>query len=261
MPVRLDAQRRPYLRAPSSTAAGRAHAHDRGLETCMNLAANPDSLPFGPRQLSRSELIRLDVYQYDSPKLDRRVTVVRPTALALAIEYELDPDKRAYVERPRVLAFEGGKVELSFWTATRKGLEQFVLLTSAPPLTSGPARAFERRTESIQAAARNAQIALVLVPESQLLRRSVENANRLRLLPWIQTARELPKAAQIEGRLMELFQFQPRQAFSQVERALESFGAREVRAMACAMVHAGRLKLDLSAPLHAHSMLEAGVLS
>jgi len=219
------------------------------------------ALPFGPRALSRSELIRLDVYQFESPKMNRRVGVVKPTALALAIEFELDPNTLAYVERPRVLAFDGGKVELSFWTVTRKGLEQFILLTTAPPLANGPARAFERRTDAIQAAARQAQIAVQLVPEPTLLRRAVENANRLRLLPWIQTARELPKAAQIESRLIELFQFQPRQAFSQIERALETFGAREVRATACALVHAGRLKLDLSTPLHAHSMLEAGVLS
>lgn len=227
----------------------------------MTHPAPGEPVPFAPRPLSRSELIRLDVYQYDAPKLGRRVTVVRPTALALAIEYELDPDKRTYVERPRVLVFEGGKVELSFWTATHKGLELHVLITSAAPIATGPARAHERRMDAIQAAARQAQIALLLVPEAQLLRRSVENANRLRLLPWIQTAREVPKAAVIESRLLELFQFQPRQAFSQVERALEVFGAREVRAIACSLVHAGRLKLDLAAPLHAHSMLEAAVLS
>jgi hypothetical protein len=216
-------------------------------------------LPFEARALTRSELIRLDVYQYDSPKLGRRVSVVRPTALALALDYELDSSKRAYVERPRVLTYEGGQVELSFWTATDKGLEQFVLLQPSAPQATGAARAFERKYDAIQAAARHAQISLTLVPEAQLLRRPIENANRLRLLPWVQTAREIPQAERIEGRLLELFRFQPRQAFSQIERALDVFGMREVRAVACALVHAGRLRVDWGAPLHMHSLLELAV--
>jgi hypothetical protein len=225
----------------------------------MNLALSGEPIPFGPRALSRSELIRLDIYAFESPKLGRRVTVVRPTALALALDHEFNPDIPVYVERPRVLVFESGKVELSFWTSTRKGLEQFSLLTTAIEGTSGQARAAKRRAEAIQAAAQNAQIALRQVPEAQLLRQAIENVNRLRLLPWVQSAKALPKAAEIEGRVLERFEFQPRLGLSQIEHALATFDGRDVRAVVCRLVHAGRLKLDLSTRLNAHSMVELGV--
>lgn len=218
-------------------------------------------LPFEPRAFTRSELIRLDVYLFESPKLGRRVSVVRPSALALAVEYELDHETVAYVERPRMLAYEGGEIELGFWVTTPKGLEQFVLLKPPPPAAAGPARAFDRKWDAIVTAARQAQVSLKLINEAKLLRRTTENANRLRVLPWLQIAREIPQAERVKGRLLESFKIQPRQAFSQIERGLGEFGAREVRAVACALVQAGHLRLDLSVPLHAHSMLELVVPS
>ena len=218
-----------------------------------------DAVPFTARELSRSERIRLDIYAFDSPKLGRRVTVVRPAALALALEQEFDPTKEAYVERPRTLVLESGKVELSLWTRTRKGLEQYLLLTTPTVGNPGAVRAGERKFEAIQAAARQAQIALRLVPEASLLPRAVENANRLRLLAWVQTAAALPQAGEIAGRLDELFAFQPRHALSQLERALPAFDARAVRAVACAQVHAGRLRLEWNQRLQAHVMLERAV--
>ena len=224
----------------------------------MNLAVNGEPAPFGPRDLTRSELLRSDIYAFESPKLCRRVTTARPTALALALDIEFNPDIAVYVERPRVLEFDSGKIEFTFWYRTRKGLEQYVLLTTPAQGSPGAVRAADRRIESIQAAAQKAQISLRLVPELSLLRRAVENANRLRLLPWVQTARTLPQAAEIEGRLLELFHFQPRHALSQIDRALAAFDARDVRAVACRLVHAGQLKVDLTSRLHAHVMVEMG---
>ena len=109
------------------------------------------------------------------------------------------------------------------------------------------------------AAARHAQVALRIVPEVQFLRRATENANRLRLLPFVQTASLLPQQGDIRERVLELFQFQSRHSFYRLEQALSAFDPRDVRAVACALVHAGRLKLDWSVKLHMHSVLEAEV--
>ena len=99
-------------------------------------AANP-STPFTARDLTRSELQRQDVYLYESPKANRRVTLVRPTALALALEFEFDKDIELFVERPRTLQVDNSPHELSFWTQSRRGLEQFHLLTAYPEGPSG----------------------------------------------------------------------------------------------------------------------------
>lgn len=224
----------------------------------MNLAVHGEPIPFGPRELTRSELIRSDIYAFESPKLRRRVTTIRPTALAVGLDLEFDPDIRVYVERPRVLECDSVKVELTYWCQTRKGLEQYILLTQGG---SDTARAIARRLEAIQAAAKQAQIALRMVSEGVVLRRAQENVNRLRLLPWVQTARTLPNAAEIEGRLLELFEYQPKHALSQLERSLATFDARDVRAVTCQLVHAGTLKVDLTSRLHAHALVEMGGLT
>lgn len=225
----------------------------------MNAVRALDAGPHQPRQLSRSELQRLDVYLYESPKLDRRVTVVRPAALALALEFEFTADVEAFVERPRALQIDASHLELSFWTRSRRGLEQFHLLTAFAEGTSGAARAAQRKQEAIVSAARHAQIALRLIPEAQFLRRATENANRLRLLPFVQTAKTLPQQEDIRERVLELFRFQSRHSFYRLEQALGAFDPRDVRAVTCALVHAGRLRLDWSVKLHLHSMLEAEV--
>jgi hypothetical protein len=226
----------------------------------MTLATSREAVPFAPRKLTRSEQIRSDLYIYHSPKLARQVMVIRPTVLALALELEFSPRMRTYVERPRTLVFDGGKIELSFWTATDRGLEQFLWLTVAAPAKTGPsARGAERRLEAIQAAAQNAQIALTLVSEAQMARRPIENANRLRLLPWVQTARDLPQLAAICARALERFAYQARLSFAQLEHALSDYDARDVRAAACQLVHSGELTLDWSSKLHTHSLLERAV--
>lgn len=223
----------------------------------MSIATQLESLPYVSRELSRSELQRLDVYLYESPKLARRLTVVRPAALALALEFEFTGDVEAFVERPRTLQVDTSRHELSFWTRTRRGLEQFHLLTAYPVGNSGQARAAERKRDAIVVAARQAQIALRLVPEAQFLRRATENANRLRLLPYVQTAQSLAINGDLRERILELFRFQNRNSFHRLEQALSTFDPRDVRAATCGLIHNGRLKIDWSVKLHIHSMLEA----
>lgn len=220
-------------------------------------AANP-STSFTARDLTRSELQRQDVYLYESPKANRRVTLVRPTALALALEFEFDKDIELFVERPRALQVDNSPHELSFWTRSRRGLEQFHLLTAYPEGSSGQARAAERRRDAIVAAARQAQIALRLVPQNQFLRKAIENANRLRLLPYVQTAKILTHGAQLQERLLEVFSVQTRHSFYHLEQVLGAFDPPDVRAATCALIHQGALRVDWSVKLHAHSVVEAG---
>lgn len=225
----------------------------------MNRSTLKDAAPFAARVLSRSELQRHDVYLYESPKLGRRLTVVRPAALALALELEFEPDVEVYVERPRMLPVETTRQELSFWTRSKRGLEQFHLLTTFPEGTSGQARAAARRREAIAAAARDAQIALHLLPEAGFLRQATQNANRLRLLPFVQTAAILPNGMDLCERILEIFRFQSRHSFYRIEQALCNCDPRDVRAATCALIHTGQLKIDWSVKLHLHSVVEAEV--
>lgn len=225
----------------------------------MSPAATMDPLPYSPRDLTRSELQRLDVYLYDSPKLARRVTIVRPAALALALEFEFSSDIEAFVERPRILPVEGGRQELSFWTRARRGLEQFHLLTAYPEGHTGPARTAARKRDAIVVAAREAHIALRLIPETQFLRRGIENANRLRLLPYVQTALDVAQAGELREHVLELFHLQNRHSFYHIEQVLSAYDPRDVRAITCGLIHCGRLKVDWAVKLHMHTVVEAEV--
>lgn len=215
--------------------------------------------PYSARVLTRSELQRLDVYLYESPKLGRRVTIVRPAALALALEFEFTPDILVFTERPRMLPVESTRQELSFWTRTRKGLEQFHLLAAFPEGNTGAARAAERQREAIAASAREMQVALRLVPEVHFLRLGIKNANRLRLLPYVQTARDLPGADELRECVLELFQLQTRHSFYHLEQSLPAFDSRDIRAVTCDLIHAGQLKIDWALKLHMHAAVEVEV--
>lgn len=217
--------------------------------------ATPD-LPYAPRVLSASELKKLDVYFFESPKLARRVTVIGPTALALALQLEFDADIVTYVERPRTLTVDTTDIDLSFWTRTRKGNEQFSLITVSSDGSTAALLARNRRREAVVSAAQAAHLALQFVPQSSLTATKTTSTNRLRLLPYVQTAAEVPQADVIEERVMALFELQPRLAFAQIERAVPEFDYRDARAVTCALIHRGALRLDFEARLHVHAMVE-----
>lgn len=226
----------------------------------MKSISTASAVPFDPRMLTRTELLRLDVYMFDSPKNRRRVTVIRPAALAKALELEFTPEVPAYVERPRHLEVDKVRQELSFWWTTGRGLEQFCLLTAHPEGISGKARAAERRKEAIVAAGRDAQIALQLLPEASFLRQATQNANRMRLLPYVQTARQLASIDDVKARVLEIFEFQPRLSFFRVEQAINNLDPRSVRAATCDLIHEGKLALDLGTKLHLHTVVSKGAL-
>ncbi|WP_223574670.1 hypothetical protein [Xanthomonas citri] len=209
---------------------------------------------FSGRELSLRELKRQDIFFYYSPKLGRRVTVVEPSRLALALELEFDPTVLAYVPRPRSLDTQAGGIELCFWSCTKAGFEQFYSITSG---ATGGSKLEQRRT-SLLLAATTAKIALRLEPQAQYLHRATANANRLRLLPYVQIAQQLAQRESITARILDVFRFQPRQSFHQLERAVDEFDSRDVRATACALVHVGQLKLDWNSRLQRYSALEQG---
>lgn len=217
-----------------------------------------DTPCFDPRALTRTELLRLDVYLFDSPKNGRRMTVIRPAALAKALYLEFSPDVRSYVERPRYLTGDGFRQELTFWWSTLRGLEQFCLLTAYPEGTSGKARAAERKKDAIVSAGREAQIALQLIPEASFLQQATQNANRMRLLPYVQTAKQLSTIDNTKARVLEVFEFQPRLSFFRLEQAINNLDPRSVRAATCALIHEGKLAIDLTTKLHQHTVISKG---
>lgn len=224
----------------------------------MTISNTASAVPFNPRTLTRTELQRLDVYMFESPKNGRRVTVIRPAALAKALALEFEPEVPFYVERPRYLNVDTSRQELSFWWSTERGLEQFCLLTAFPEGSSGKARAAERRKEAIVVAGREAHIALQLLPEASFLRQATQNANRMRLLPYVQTARQLSSIDDVKARVLEIFEFQPRHSFFRVEQAINHWDPRSVRAATCALIHEGKLAIDLTTKLHLHTVVSKG---
>ncbi|WP_440222838.1 hypothetical protein ACQQ2N_17430 [Dokdonella sp. MW10] len=220
----------------------------------MNMT-NEEREPFSPRLLTHHEQRRGDIYLFVSPKVHRQVAVFRPAALALALEYEFSPAVIDFVERPRRIASSMGETELSFWSRTKAGRETFTWIAHVPHTRQASPREEERRAEALRSAAQAAQITLSVVSEPHLCRQPLVNMNRLRLLPWVQTAKNLDHAEEIRLRVLEAFQFRPRLSFVQLESDLRAYDWRDVRAVASSLVHAGQASIDWTARLQPHSVL------
>ncbi len=78
----------------------------------------------------------------------------------------------------------------------------------------------------------------------------------MRLLPYVQTARELADIDTMKSRVVELFAYQDRLSFHRIEQAINNIDARSIRAATCALIHSGDLRFDLSAKLHIHANVE-----
>ncbi|MBK7145603.1 MAG: hypothetical protein IPH76_10485 [Xanthomonadales bacterium] len=150
-----------------------------------------------------------------------------------------------------MLSVDGSDIDLSFWTRSIKGVEQFSLITLSPEGTTAELLARNRRRDALVGAAQRAHLSLLFVPQSQFLQARTVNTNRLRLLPYIQAAADVPQATVLLERIVALFKTQPRLGFAQLERSLPEFDARDTRAVACQLVHQGVLRFDWQARLHA----------
>jgi hypothetical protein len=82
------------------------------------------------------------------------------------------------------------------------------------------------------------------------------NVNRLRVLPYVQTALAMPALNTLTARVEELFRIQTKMSFARIEQNLPEFKASEVRAATCVLIHRGTLGIDWTARLHDHAPIE-----
>lgn len=210
--------------------------------------AHPSALAehplFQPRPLSDRERRNEDLWLFWSPKLQRDVQVVGALAIMQALLLELNPDVRCYVERPRMLEVEGEQLELHFWTAEARGLERFWLLVpNADAIEPSTPRRAHRRAVALIESAQQAHLRLEFVFEYDLCRRAGEIHTAKRLLPYVQTAAELPNREALRTRIRELFQAVERATLDQICGELRGFPAADVRAGVADLLHAGDLAL------------------
>lgn len=218
-------------------------------------------VPYDPRPLSRSERRRRDWFLFDSPKLGRSVEVLHRARLAMALECEFDPQITAWVERPRLLPIKDNTVELCFWTRRACGREQFALFVDeAATTTDARTRKRDHRAaRDLIDAANLAGLALRFVFETDLVERKTVLTTWFRLLPYVQTASTLPHVDALERLVLDAFTIQARMSFLQLEQTLSAHAAPDVRAVACRLLHRGRLQIDASHPLSLLSVIGHGV--
>ncbi|MEG2578827.1 MAG: hypothetical protein RSA54_13980, partial [Glutamicibacter sp.] len=156
---------------------------------------NGQRRPMVARELSASQIKRDDVFMFFSPKEDRRVSVLGPLQLALRLQLEFDPVVAAATERPRSIPVGTEQVELHFWWQYVGGSEFYALVVpnaQTVPGTDGQRR--PRQLDRLQAAARDASIALKLITEDQLKRPEGRTELCYQLLGICQSARDLGSA-------------------------------------------------------------------
>ena len=215
-------------------------------------------LPFEPRQLTRKEERRGDLYLYHSPRLGRTVAVIGVPSLALALELEFDSETTGFVERPRTLSYRDAEIELTFWQQERSGRERFhyFVANASKEIEQKSRRRQHRNARDIIEAANAAGINLQFVFEDEILTKAASIGTWFRLLPFVQTALTLPHRYSVKERLLEALATQPRMTFDQAEAALTGVHPADVRAVACALVHAGTLIIDPTKPLSRHTVVE-----
>lgn len=228
-----------------------------GFMTTVGTSAD---LPFSPRDLTRKEQRREDLYLYHSPKLARTVAVIGVLALALALDLEFSADTVGFVERPRILPYRNSEVELSFWQREQSGRERFYLLVPNVIHEVEPKSRQRRHRDArdIIEAANAAGISLQFVFEADVIAKAASFGTWFRLLPYVQTALTLPHRHSIQGRVLEAFSAQSRMTMGQIEASLTGLNAADVRAVVCAHIHSGTLLIDPTKPLSRHTVVDLG---
>lgn len=202
------------------------------------------SLPFAPRPLTRREQRRYDLYLYQSPKADRRVELIGCLATALSLRFEFDPDVVAFIERPRTLEVNDGRVELAFWTRETRNRERFWLLVPADDtLNPRSSRREYRHARALVEAAQAAHLSLEFVFEEDMRKCAPTLSTWYRLLPYVQTARALPNRVVLRQQVRSVFDGLAQATLDQIEGTLHSFHSADVRAAVCDLIHCGELSL------------------
>lgn len=222
-----------------------------------SIVASAPPLMFQARTLSERERRRQDLWSFWSPKLAREIQVVGPMAIMQALMFELDPNVRAYVERPRTLEVDPTLVELDFWTTETRGLERFWLLVpNQDAIEPGTPRREHRRAVALIEAAQRAHLRLEFVFEHDLCRRAHEIHTAKRLLPYVQTAAKLPNRDALRDQIRGLFDNSERATIDQLCAEMRGFPAADVRAGLADLIHAGELALTNPRELTRFSVLE-----
>lgn len=212
---------------------------------------------FQPRGLTDRERRRQDLWSFWSPKLGRDVQVIGPMAIMQALTFELNPDVHAYVERPRKIEVGATPLELDFWTSEARGLERFWLLVpNQDAIEPGTPRREHRRAVALIEAAQRAHLRLEFVFEHDLCRRATEIHTAKRLLPYVQTATELPNRDALRDQIRAAFCNAERATIDQVCAELRGFPAPDVRAGIADLIHAGELALANPRELTRFSVVE-----
>lgn len=204
--------------------------------------------PLTSRALTHREERKNDVYYYLSPKHKMRVvSVVEPCRLALALEYEFDPDVVSYVERPRCLSVEDRQIELCFWVSRRSGAESFSIFRRQSKPSIQAVRAEERVCSKLLDAARTAGLTLAIRKPQSLILARVANATRLELLPYVQAADALAGLTVFADAVLEHMRTHRVSSFHAIERTLcGPFDWRDVRSATCWLIHRGLLNIDVN---------------
>lgn len=216
--------------------------------------------PFQPRELTRKEQRKGDLYLFNSPKLGRTVAVIGALALAQALELEFSVGTEGFVERPRRLAYPDGEIELTFWHRDSSGREQFLLLVpnASREIEPESRRRQHRHSRSIIGAANAAGLSLAFAFEDDLLAKAASVGTWFRLLPYVQTGLALPHRASIRDRVLDAFGAQSRMTLMQLEAGLTGLHAADVRAVVCSLIHSGELLIDAAKPLSRYTVVDLG---
>ena len=211
--------------------------------------------PFISREITNQEARRLDVYYYISPKnKSRLVSLIEPCRLAIALEFEFDPDVVSYVERPRTLSVENRLIELCFWISRKSGSESFVTFRRQTKPSTQAVRAEERFCNKLLDAARDAGLALTIRKPQSLLLAKVANATRLELLPYVQAANAIQGIEVLVDAILEHMRAHQISSFYSIERSLcDPFDWRDVRSVTCLLIHRGLLRIDFNERLKVSS--------
>jgi hypothetical protein len=214
--------------------------------------------PYTGRPLTHAELLKEDVYDFESPKHGlRRVHVAGVPNLILALLLEFDPNVECYVERPRLLTCDKDIYEFSFWYRDQTGREYLPLLvptSSTAPLTSGRRR--HRKSEQLIAAAEQAHLPLKFEYEAEIIGRSVEFTSSFRMLPSVQLATQLHQRFALREQIMNVASRVERIRASQIVSSLNNLPRNDLCCVVCDLIHAGLLVVDKQRDFTFHSVCQ-----
>lgn len=214
------------------------------VEADADTHATNASLPFKPRLLTRSERYRREIFVFHSPRNNRVVTVAEMLHLAIALQFEFNPNLVAYVERPRRIALSPRQgIDISFWTRSRTGEEHYHLaIPNAGTMGSTSGTVSIRDREKLDEAAVRHDLQLSFITEREMITAIANCAMAFELLPHVWAYSRLVSRSLIRAEINAHLLNNPRTTLAQLLQLLQ-FPPDSIRAVVAAMVHDGTLSL------------------